>query len=171
MARFQLSTKRAILSPVAPEDAVTLHQLWTKQKVRRYLWDDQIIPEEQTREIISISEKQFQTEQSGLWLMRKPKDKALIGFCGLWYFFDEPQPQLLFGLDPACFGYGFATEGASCIIDYAFNNLKFSYLIASCDAPHIASIKVMERLGMTKESESVKDGLYTFFYKLESTCS
>ena len=156
------------LAPVVPEETRELHQLWIMPEVRQFLWDDEVIPICQTKEIIKASQQQFQSEKSGLWLMRSNQNQELIGFCGLWYFFDEPQAQLLFGLDPGYFGYGYATEGANCLVDYAFNQLRYHYLIASCDTPHTASIKVMERLGMIKESESFRNELPTAFYKLDN---
>lgn len=78
---------------------------------------------------------------------------AYAGFVGLWMFFDEKQPQLLYGLLPDKTGLGYATEASRAIIHYAFNELKFNYFIASCDTPHTASRKVCERLNMTMIEE------------------
>jgi ribosomal-protein-alanine N-acetyltransferase len=86
---------------------------------------------------------------------------------GLWHFFDERQPQLLYALLPDFTGRGYAAEGARRIVEYAFAELGLDYLDASCDVPNAASQRTAERLGMKKYKEEVKNGLPTLFYRLE----
>lgn len=46
-------------------------------------------------------------------------------------------------------GLGYATEAARALLDYAFNKLNATKVIAQCDNRNIASEKVMKKLGMT----------------------
>ena len=39
-----LETERLILRPWSLDDIDALHQIWTDPQVRRYLWDDEVIP-------------------------------------------------------------------------------------------------------------------------------
>ena len=39
-----LTTARLLLRPIGPDDASALHVLWTNKEVRRYLWDNRILP-------------------------------------------------------------------------------------------------------------------------------
>ncbi len=163
-----LTTKRLQLRPVQAADESQLHTLWANPEVRKYLWDDEVIPIGKVKEIISLSTKYFTEQDFGLWLITLKETKAVIGFTGLWYFFDENQPQLLYGLHPDYWGEGYAVEASRKIMEYAFQNLGFTYIIASCDKPNIASMKVAEKLGMQKEKEEVIDGKVTVFYCLDA---
>ncbi|MDN5203154.1 GNAT family N-acetyltransferase [Fulvivirgaceae bacterium BMA10] len=164
MENLELVTKRLRLVPVQHQDLNILHHTWTKPEVRKYLWDDIMIPIEQTDDIISTSINHFEKDEFGLWLIRKKDTNEAIGFVGLWFFFDEKHPQLLYGLDPNFQGFGFATEAAQRIMDWALEHLKFDELIASCDVPNIASIRVINRLGMSFHKQEVVDGKPTVFY-------
>ena len=43
---------------------------------------------------------------------------------------------------------GYATEISRAVVDYAFNEIELPRLVAIVDAPNLASIRVMEKLGM-----------------------
>ncbi|MEM9670962.1 MAG: GNAT family N-acetyltransferase [Cyclobacteriaceae bacterium] len=162
-----LLTSRLRLIPFSQSDQDLLHQTFTDLFVRKFLWDDEIIPESQTREILEQNEQHFQNDHWGLWKIAQKTDEVYIGFAGLWYFFEEDQPQLLYGLLPTATGQGYATEASRAIVHYAFQELGFSYLIASCDVPHTASRKVAERLGMQFVEERTEQDKPTAFYRLE----
>ena len=53
-----------------------------------------------------------------------------------------------YAVNPSCQGKGYATEAASAIINFAFEDLGLSLIYAQCDANNIPSYKVMEKLGM-----------------------
>lgn len=158
-----LETKRLQLIPLELKDLEWLHQAFTNEFVRKYLWDNVIIPREKTEEILLINQQYFETLSWGLWKIVTIKEKLCVGFVGLWFFFEEPQPQLLYGLLPEYTGRGYATEASGAVIDYTFDNLKFRYLVAACDTPHRASQKVCDRLGMIeveKKKRKVKPRLF-----------
>jgi len=114
-----------------------------------------------------LNTKYFTDQQFGLWLITLKKTKEIIGFTGLWYFFDESQPQLLCGLHPDYWGKGYAVEASRKIMEYAFETLGFTYLVACCDKPNTASMQVAKKLGMEMVKEEVMDGKVTVFYRLE----
>jgi [ribosomal protein S5]-alanine N-acetyltransferase len=146
-----LETARLRLRPVCHTDGDTLHGLLTNGFVRRYLLDDQVLPRAETDTMLAEAQRRLSTEGSGLWLIESkaagPADGA-IGLVGLWYFFDQPQPQLIYALLPEATGRGYATEATAHIAAYAFTTLGYRELIACCDLPNQASLAVMRRLGM-----------------------
>lgn len=163
-----LTTERLRLRPIQLPDEALLHTLWTNPGVRKYLWDDVVIPLEKVKEIIALNTQYFADHQWGLWLITLKLTKKAIGFTGLWYFFDENQPQLLYGLHPDYWGQGYAVEASRKIIEYAFQTLGFAYITASCDKPNIASLKVAEKLGMQWVKEEEMEGKPTVFYRLDA---
>src|SRR5688572_27199660 len=72
-----LSTVRCDLHPVSAADAGALHALWTSGAVRRYLWDDEIISRERTDDAVASSERLFEENDFGLWVVRDRFDKSL----------------------------------------------------------------------------------------------
>ncbi|MDQ3292065.1 MAG: GNAT family N-acetyltransferase, partial [Bacteroidota bacterium] len=163
-----LETDRLILLPFSPEELEVLHRTFTDPFVRQYLWDDQVISREQTEEILQTNEEYFEKDNWGLWKIIRKKDQTYVGFTGLWFFFEEEQPQLLYGLLPEQTNKGYATEAAQAVLDYAFSQLHFPYLVAACNTPHLESKKVCERLGMQKVAEENVNNQDTTFYRIEA---
>ena len=164
---LNLDTPRLTLLPFSQNEGALILQMFTHPFIRRYLWDDQIISQEQVEEILKKNQQLFTEEKCGLWGIREKGSWEKVGFVGLWYFFEEDQPQLLYGLYSEYTGKGYATEAANRIAAYAFNTLNFSYLIASCDAPNIASQHVAERIGMIEVETRIAEGKETVFFRLE----
>ena len=159
-----ITTERLALKPVAPADHATLHSLFTEPGVRRIIFDDQIIPPEQTTAIIATSETLFHTHAFGLWLARM-KDDAAIGFGGLWYFREPPELELLYGVGDAHGKRGYAREIARAIVAYAFDTLKMTEVCASTDPSHSSSRRLLEDLGFSLDRQAIVGGLDTVFYR------
>ena len=162
----RLQTERLSLFPLRQEDEGFLHACFTDPFVRKYLWDDEIIDLNLTRGILVKNESQFELEQSGLWRIILSEAETNIGIVGLWYFFEEPQPQLLYALLPDFIGHGYATEASQTILTYAFDQLGFSYVDAACDPPHETSQNLARRLGMQFQGERLEDGKPTHFFRI-----
>lgn len=163
--KHTLETERLELIPFEKDDLDLLYKTFIDPFVKEYLWDNNIITVEQTKVILSTNEFHFDKDNWGLWKIIVKSDGVYSGFVGLWRFFDEHQPQLIYGLLPDYTKKGYATEAASTIIDYAFTQLHFNYIIASCDSPHADSKKVAERLGMVLFAEKEINSKPTTFYK------
>ncbi|MEM9986416.1 MAG: GNAT family N-acetyltransferase, partial [Bacteroidota bacterium] len=135
--------------------------------VRKYLWDDGIIGLDIAKDILRQNLLLFQQKDFGLWGIYLTGQQELIGYVGLWFFFAEPQPQLMYALNEDFIGQGIATEAAKRIIDYAFEELNFFYLLATTDAPHLASQRVAMRLGMELKEKKLVEGKETWFYFID----
>lgn len=164
---LKLETERLILKPVTVSDAKVLQRIFADEFVRKYLFDGEILESWQTAEFIALNDETFRGKKYGLWLIYSKETNEAMGFTGLWHFFDEIQPQLLYALLPEFTGKGFAAEAARKIIEYAFFELSFDYIDASCDAPNVESQRVAERLGMKKIKEATINKLPTVFFRLE----
>ncbi|WP_157002422.1 GNAT family N-acetyltransferase [Agromyces laixinhei] len=60
-------------------------------------------------------------------------------------------------LDPAHAGNGYATDIARALLDLAFGELGVHRVTAGCYADNVASWRVMEKLGMRREQQGVRD--------------
>jgi RimJ/RimL family protein N-acetyltransferase len=74
--------------------------------------------------------------------------------------------ELLYGIAPEHWNRGLATEIARTLVRYDFEELGFSEVWASTDAPNAVSARVLEKAGLRFERRAVVDGLETHFYSL-----
>ncbi|MBD3885584.1 GNAT family N-acetyltransferase [Phormidium tenue FACHB-886] len=161
-----IATDRLLLTPVSKQDAEELHHLWMHPLVRRYLFDDKVLPLSETEAFIAKSLEFSQTEHNELWLARLKNSPTIVGFGGYWTFFDPPEVQLIYGLSNDYWGQGLATEMASAMVQYGFETHQFDVIRASTNSPNVASIAVMKRLGMAYEKQATIDGQDLIFYRL-----
>ena len=162
-------TPRLLLKPILESDLNILHSIFVNPYVRKYLCDDNIFSLTQVEEMLVESQKLFNEQKFGLWLIETKNEREVIGFVGLWYFFDEKQPQLIYALLPEATKKGYATEAAIKIVEYCFNQLGYQYVLASCDRPNVDSMKVAQRIGMKQVEEKLVDDKPLLFFKIEDS--
>lgn len=161
---MNLSTSRCLLRPVTPLDADRLHEVWTSPGVRRYLWDDDVIPHEHTRAAIEKSQQLFRDHGYGLWVALPRASMELAGFTGLWPFRDPPELELLYGVAEPLWGQGYAVEIAQAVLGYCSGPLQMPLVRASTDAANVASIRVLEKLEFVLVRQTTA-GLDTVFFE------
>lgn len=83
------------------------------------------------------------------WGQREIKEKA-----------KGVQAEIGWTLDPAASGNGYATEAAGALLDVCFRDLGLRRVEAGAFAANEPSWRLMERLGMRRESYSVKESLH-----------
>lgn len=162
----ELMTKRLSLRPVATADVRPLHALWTQEPVRRFLWDGEIVPLEQAREIVERNRTLIETFGLGIFGLREHGSGTLLGFAGFWHFHEPPALELLYGVASEHWGRGFATEAARRVVDHGFETLGFETIGASTDPPNVASMRVLEKLGMVPTRRETLTGHDTAFFEL-----
>lgn len=162
-----LNTPRLRMAPVLPRDTRPMHHLWTDPGVRRYLWDDQVIPLETAAAVTSGSARDFAARRFGLWSIHlRTEPSAIAGFCGLRTEGIGPGPELIFGLLPAFWGRGIAAEASRAVLDHAFETLGLHRIVAATDTPNERSARTLASLGMQLERRGDHAGLDTLFYSV-----
>jgi len=162
----ELETKRLRLRPLAEADVDELHALWSSPEVRKYLSDDEVIARQRTASLVEESLRLFAAHGYGLWGARFYDREELVGFGGFWHFHTPPKLELLYRIASQVWNRGLATEIAQALIRYGFEELEFSKVWASTDAPNAASARVLEKTGLRFERQAVVDGLETLLYCL-----
>lgn len=164
-----VSTERLTLRPATDADVDTLHRIWTDPGVRRYLWDDKVIEREVAAEVVAASIADWRERGYGLWVVEDRDGNAPIGFVGFRSSEEDPRPELLFGFLPTHWHRGIATEAAKAALAFAFDTLDCEEVWGATDPPNEASVRVMERAGMTFERRATLNGLDTVFFRLRRT--
>jgi ribosomal-protein-alanine N-acetyltransferase len=162
----RIETPRLRLRPAGSADVDALHALWTDPEVRRWLWDDVVIDRATAAERVADSEAHFAADGFGLWVAEEREDGALVGVAGLVVIEPHFGPELIYSLHPAHWGRGYATEASRAILRYAFDALGLARVPGRTDAPNHGSARVLERLGMRFEGETIVNGRPTVGYSI-----
>jgi len=167
----ELCTVRLVLRPIGQDDAQDLHQLWTNKEVRRYLWENRVLPLDAVDSIIASSVEFHDVHGSGFFGVRTmDAPDRIVGFCGHRAFDSVgesgAETELLYGMHPDYWSRGLGTEAARCVLAHGFTRCDFERIIASTDTPNQRSVKVLQRLGMSFDRRQQRHGLDTVFYSM-----
>lgn len=162
-----LETARLTLWPCTMDDVEALHAVWTDAEVRRYLWDDFVIDLETAREAVQGSLEDWADYGVGLFCVALCETGGLIGFCGLRRFPPNEEWELLYGLLPAYWGQGLAVEAAQSVLHFGFSRLPVRRMSGRTDPTNLASIRVLEKLGMEYCGRMIADGRETVCYTID----
>ncbi len=166
-----METDRLSLRPFLREDCEALHALWIAPGMRKFLWDDEVISVETAAAVIESSIESFAAAGFGFWTLHLSPGGKLIGFCGLRHFQDdqstEREVEILYGLAEEFQHQGLATEAASAVLQYGFDKAGLERIYAGADPPNVASIRVMERLGMRLAKKALVGGHSCVYYAID----
>jgi RimJ/RimL family protein N-acetyltransferase len=149
----QLRTKRLFLRELRPADAATLLQYRSAPEVARY----QSWHPKSEREVEAFIRRTHRTgfDVTGSWFqlgIYLEPNLELIGDIGVHFLPpDNRQTEIGFSLSPHRQQKGYATEAVRALLDHLFRNLKKHRVTASVDPRNIASIKLLEKIGMRLE--------------------
>jgi ribosomal-protein-alanine N-acetyltransferase len=100
----------------------------------------------------------------GLFSVMLKSNDVLVGDCGLEHMEVDGRAEVEIGYDfrSDYWGRGLATEAAAAVRDFALVQLGLQRVISLIRPENIASIRVAEKIGMTKEKE-IKRGEATYW--------
>ncbi len=151
-----LTTERLIVRPFLESDFKDLHEYLSLKETYRF-----------GGEPMSLEEvKKLCMEKAGgtdFWAVTlKDESKKLIGH--LSFIRSEPEHFLTreigFIFNPAFQNNGYATEASRALIQYAFTKLGVHRIVGFCSTENIASWRVMEKCGMTREGLRRKNAFF-----------
>ena len=148
-----LQTDRLLLRRLVPDDLDDLFALYRDPEIRRYFPEGTLTREETREELEWFLQGHPRRPELGLWAtIHKPTGK-FIGRCGLlpWTIDGVEEVEVAYMIAKDFWGQGLATEAASGIAHYAFDQLGLSRLICLPEEGNVASMKVAEKIGMRFE--------------------
>ena len=137
-----------MLRPLAESDVEDLHRISNDPLVRRYLWDDEPVERATIEGVVRQSARRFAEDGAGLFGIRMRGSEDLAGFCGFLRLEGMREMELGYELAPELWGKGLATEAAKACLRFAFEEVGMERVIAGADRPNVASLRVIEKLGM-----------------------
>lgn len=164
-----LETERLVAREFLPSDAPLIFKLNSDPKVIKYTGDKPCKNEEEAQQIIEekIIAQQYLKDGFGRWAVHLKSNGLFIGWCGLRKLEPSQEIDLGYRFLARFWGKGYATEIAKATIDYGFNNLGLSRIIGRTMPENIASITVLEKLGMKIDKPIECNGLPSVKYIIE----
>ncbi len=148
-----LETERLILTKIVPEFAHDMFEYSSEHEVTKYLTWSCHKSEKETERYIKLLQKKY---QSGVFndfgLVHKQTGK-FIGTCGFTSFdYDSNTSEIGYVINQSYWGQGLAVEAARCVMEFGFDRFSLSGFCAKCMEGNDASMRVMQKLGMTFEN-------------------
>ena len=159
---FYSETERLILRSFQPTDLAAFTAYRSDPEVARYQGWDAPYPDAKAQEF--IEEMQAKTPGTpGQWYqvaLERKSAPGLIGDCAFHVLEDGRQAEIGFTLAQAYQGQGYAAEAGRRLLQYLFAELHLHRVTATADAKNLASIRLLERLGLRREGTFIEN---TFF--------
>lgn len=151
-----LRTERLVLRPWTEDDLDALAGIFADPRVWRFPLQRGYSRDE-TAAFLRRRLDEWKTRGWGHWALEY--DATLIGYTGFGVpaFLPEvmPVPEIGWRLDPAYWGRGLATEAARAALAYGFDTIGFDQVVSIYEPDNVASGRVMERIGMTPDRDTV----------------
>ena len=145
-----IRTERLILRTWNNNDVCDYYSINSDPKVIEFLLKTSSVDE--IKEFIHSMNEQFHALGFTLFAVEEKTTGELIGFIGLnspkWVAPFTPCVEIGWRLSSACWGKGYATEGALAVLDYGFNHCDLKEILAWTVPENLRSIRVMEKIGM-----------------------
>jgi RimJ/RimL family protein N-acetyltransferase len=153
-AKVEIRTERLILKEITKKDAKIIHQLHSIPEVDEF--NTLGIPKniEETKSIIlpDIKDQKKSPRSRFCWKIILSGNNTFIGLAGLFLRNDRfKMGEFYYKFFPEFWGNGYATEIAKAIINYGFEQYHLHRIEAGVATQNFASIRVLEKAGMTME--------------------
>lgn len=150
-------TPRLVLRQITIDDAPLILKLNSNPEIVKYLHEPPLKTVEQAEEIItSIILPQYKNNL-GRWAIITKDNHDFIGWCGLKYRQEIDEIDLGYRLMQKAWGKGFASEAAQHCLAHGFNKLNLKIITGRAHIENLASIKVLEKIGMDFIGEGIVD--------------
>ncbi|MEC4814509.1 MAG: GNAT family N-acetyltransferase [Scytonema sp. PMC 1069.18] len=143
-----IETSRLLLRPLTETDLDDLAEIYSIPEVMRYRLFSQPASFKQTQEFLISYLLHWEQHGFGRWATIYKASQQLIGHCGLEYLAALDEVEVNYLLSSQYWGQGLATESAIALVSYGFKTLQFERLVALAKPENLASLRVMEKIGM-----------------------
>jgi len=150
-------TPRLLLRQFTEADATLILELNSDPEIVRYVHEPTLKTEEQAEKIIKDIILPQYKNNLGRWAIHIKENNEFIGWCGLKYLPERDEIDLGYRLMQKAWGKGYATEAAQHTLDHGFKVLNLKLITGRVHIENIASIKVLEKIGMNFINEGIVD--------------
>jgi ribosomal-protein-alanine N-acetyltransferase len=166
-----LNTPRLTGTPTTPTDFADLRLLHADPRVIATLSADGLpFTEAETRAFLDRAAAHWNSHNFGLWTFRDKSTNNFVGYGGIRHTTVEARDEieLAYAITADNWRKGLATEISRAALDYAFNTLHLSHIVAFTLPHNKASRGVMENCGFTYQRDITHANLPHVLYTLDA---
>lgn len=164
MSRYLFNSERLGFRKWQDDDLKNLIALNSDPEVMRYF--PSILDKQESYNLLIRLKDQYWNNGYTYYAVEELEAQQFIGFIGLaWQDFESlwtPFTDIGWRLKKEYWGKGLATEGAQRCLEYGFQELRLEKIYAVASKINIPSIRVMEKIGMSKIGEFVHPKLVDY---------
>ena len=150
MIRTHLETERLRLRLFTRDDVQIMFELNSDPEVIKYADTPARDLEEAMQRLEQGPLFDYEKYGYGRFAVELKETGKVIGFCGIKYLPEIELPEVGYRYLTEYWGRGIGTEAARACIEFARDDLKIKKLVALIIPENVASIKLAEKLGMSR---------------------
>ncbi len=167
-----LETERFLLRKLSVDDTDDMYEYAKEYDVTKYLTWSPHPNKASTLEYLMYLQNRYKTGDFFDWAIVCKDSGKMIGTCGFTrFFFAHDCAEIGYVINPQYHGQGTATEVVGRVIKYGFENLALERIECKFMVENKASLRVMEKNGMTFEGIRRKGMLIKGEYRDVGVCS
>lgn len=140
-----LETPRLLLREFEITDAENFYLLNSDHDVIRYTGDVAFKNLDEAKALIE-NYVPYKRDGYGRWTVVLKETKEILGWCGLRFIEDTKHIDLGYRFMKKYWNKGYATEAARACVEYGFQKLGMTEIIARAMKENLSSIEVMKKL-------------------------
>lgn len=157
----KLETERLLLRRITNEDVNEIFELRSNPKIMQYIPRPLVKTKEEALTHIAMIDEKINTNEGINWAITQKNNSKLIGIIG--HFRIRPEhfrSEIGYMLLPEYQGRGIISEAAKEVINYGFEVMQLHSIEAIIDPENLASEKVLQKNGFTKEAHLKENEYY-----------
>lgn len=145
---IHLETERTFMRQLVKEDSYNYYSLNLDEDVLKFTGDK---PFSRIQDAIKFLENydQYEKYRVGRLAVIDKGSLEFLGWCGLKYSVDRHEYDIGFRFFKKYWNKGYATETSQRCLEYGFDELGIERIVGRARKENLASIQVMEKIGMT----------------------
>lgn len=154
-------TKRLFLMEFKKSDAQEIFKMRSDEKVQKYLDRDTHKSVEESEAMIDGMIKSYNNKEAINWIIRNKNTNDVIGYIGYWRMIrHNVRAEIGYAMKPEFWGNGYMSEAFAKVIEFGFKEFCLHSIEANVNPANASSIKLLEKLGFTKEAYFKEDYFY-----------
>jgi RimJ/RimL family protein N-acetyltransferase len=150
-------TPNLILRQFTEADAPLILALNSDPEIVKHVHEPTLKTVEQAEKILQDIILPQYKNNLGRWAIHTKRNMDFIGWCGLKFRPELDEIDLGYRLMQKARGNGYASEAAQASLEYGFTKLNLKLITGRAHIENLASIKVLEKIGMNFIGEGIVD--------------
>lgn len=143
-------TPRLTVRQFVAGDAQNLGWIYSDPDVMRYIPPGDAWDQAKIERFVAICQERYVTPGFGMWAAElRDAPSIVVGHCGLKHLATTQDVEIAWIFGKTYWNRGLGTEAARAVLEHGFATLGLPRIVAVAEPPNGASLRIMQKLGMT----------------------